>query len=200
MKVLIIGASGKIGSAIVKELNQDTTLITANHTSGDFTVDLGDPASITHLFTQTGPLDGIVCAAARGVVFKPLAEMSIADYLASLQQKMLGQIHVALQGVKILKEHGSITLTTGVFNRDFVKNGSAAAVINNAVEGFVKAASLDLPHGIRINAVSPALIEESAKDYASACPGFETVSSAKVAKAYRRSIYGIQTGEVFCVT
>ena len=199
MKILIIGASGKIGSAIVKELSQDTTLVTANHTSGDFTIDLGDRASITQLFTQTGPLDGVVCAAARGVVFKPVPEMNVDDYLASMQQKMLGQMNVALQSLKVLNDHGSITLTTGVFNRDFVKNGSAAATVNNAIEGFVKSASLDLPRGIRMNVVSPGLIEESAALYAAVCPGFAVASSANVAKAYRRSVYGIQTGQVFCV-
>ena len=77
-------------------------------------------------------------------------------------------------------------MTTGILNRDFVLNGSAAAMVNNAVEGFVKAAALDLPRGIRINAISPALLEESVKKYSELCPGFEPVSSTKVARAYRK--------------
>ncbi|PHQ80972.1 MAG: short chain dehydrogenase [Coxiella sp. (in: Bacteria)] len=197
MKVLVIGASGNIGSGIVTNLACDTEVITVNHSSGDYQIDLADPASIVALFKQVTKLDAIVCAASRGVVFKPLTDMTAADYQASLQQKLLGQLTVAIEGIKALNDNGSITLTTGVFNRDFVKQGTAAATINNAVEGFVRAASLDLPRGIRINAVSPALLDVSAKAYAEYCPGFNTVSTASVAKAYRRSIYGIQTGQVF---
>lgn len=199
-KVLIIGASGTIGSAIQANLANDTHVISANYSSGDFKVDLGDSNAIAELFKHCGKLDGIICAAARGVVFKSIAEMSVADYLASMQQKLLGQIQVALTGITTLNDHGSITLTTGIFNRDFVKNGSAAALVNNAVEGFVKAAALDMPRGIRINVVSPALLEASAEKYATVCPGFEPVSSEKVARAYRRSFYGIQTGEIFHVS
>lgn len=199
MKVLIIGASGAVGSAIVRELKNDTELVTVGLTSGDYQVDLGNISSIVNLFKQTGKLDGIVCAASRGVVFKPLIDMSLEDYITSMQQKLLGQISVALEGVKVLNNHGSITLTTGIMNRDFVSNGSAAAMVNNAVEGFVKSAALDLPRDIRINAVSPALLQESADKYSTLCPGFETVSSEKVARAYRKSIYGIQSGQIYHV-
>lgn len=199
MKVLIIGASGAVGSAIVRELQKDTELVTVGFTSGDYQVDLANNSSIVNLFKQTGKLDGIVCAASRGVIFKPLVEMTLEDYISSMQQKLLGQISVALEGINVLNNHGSITLTTGIMNRDFVANGSAAAMVNNAVEGFVKSAALDLPRGIRINAVSPALLEESADKYSTLCPGFETVSSAKVARAYRKSIYGIQSGQIYQV-
>ncbi len=199
MKILVVGASGTIGSAIVKELQKDTDILSASLNSGDYKVDLGDVASIGKLFKNINDLDGIVCAAARGVVFKPLVDMSIDDYIASMQQKLLGQLYLALEGIKVLNDHGSITLTTGIMNRDFVQNGSAAAMVNNAVEGFVKAAALDLPRGIRMNVVSPALLEESVEKYSQLCPGFEPVSSAKVARAYRKSIYGIQSGQIYHV-
>lgn len=195
-KILIIGGSGTIGSAIVNELQSDSEVLTASLNNGDFKVDMADSASIQALFQQTGKLDAIVCAASRGVVFKPLTEMSVADYEASLQQKLLGQIQVALAGMPALNAGGSVTLTTGVMNVDFVMNGSAASMVNNAVEGFVKAAALDTPNGIRINAVSPALLDESVEAYGAFCPGFNTVPATKVAKTYRRSIYGIQTGLV----
>lgn len=197
MKVLIIGASGTIGSAIFRELEKDTDLISASLNSGDYNVDLANVNSIINLFQQTGKIDGIVCSASRGVVFKPLMEMTVEDYLTSMQQKLIGQLSLVLEGIKVLNDHGSITLTTGIMNRDFVKNGSAAAMVNNAVEGFVKAAALDLPRGIRINAVSPALLEESTDKYSELCPGFEPVASAKVARAYRKSIYGIQAGQIY---
>ena len=78
MKALIIGASGTIGSAIVQELQADTEIVTASLNRGDYKVDMGDMASITALFEQTGPLDAVICAAARGVVLKPLTEMEQA--------------------------------------------------------------------------------------------------------------------------
>lgn len=197
MKVLVLGASGMIGGAVCDELKSDTEIVTANSKSGDYQVNLADPGSITALIEQVGQLDAIVCAASRGVVFKPVTEMTITDYQDSLQQKLLGQLNLALQGVSVLNDGGSITLTTGVFNQQFVAGGSAASMVNNAVEGFVKVAALEMPRGIRINVVSPNLLAESAALYQHVCPGFETVAKANVAKAYRRSVYGIETGKVF---
>jgi NAD(P)-dependent dehydrogenase (short-subunit alcohol dehydrogenase family) len=199
IKVLLVGASGTIGQAIVNEIESDTEIVTASLNQGDYKLDLSDPASIAALFDAIGSVDAVVCAAARGVVFKSLADMGISDYVDSMQQKCLGQINIALHAIKVLNDGGSITLTTGIMNHEFVAGGSAAAMANSAVEGFVQAAALDLPRGIRINVVSPALLEASAERYARLCPGFEPVSGAKVARAYRKSIYGIHTGRIYHV-
>ena len=149
------------------------------------------------MFDQTGPIDAVVCEASRGVVFKSVPDMQTKDYIASCQQKLFGQIQVALSCLPVLNDKGSITLTTGIFNQDFVTGGSAAAMVNSGVEGFVQAASCEMPRGIRINAVSPALLDTSAEAYKDVCPGFEPVASEKVGRAYLRSILGIQSGQVF---
>ena len=199
MKILIIGASGTIGSAITRELAKDTEVIQSSLNNPGFPVDLASAESIKQLFKKTGKLDGVICAAARGVVFKPVTKMLIADYQDSLQQKLFGQITVALESLNVLNDGGSITLTTGIMNHDFVKNGSAAAMTNNAVEGFAQSAALAMPRNIRINVVSPSLLQDSVETYADICPGFEAVSSEKVARAFRKSVYGIQTGRVYHV-
>ncbi|MCH9744900.1 MAG: SDR family oxidoreductase, partial [Gammaproteobacteria bacterium] len=142
MKALIVGASGTIGSAVVKELEKDTELVSASLHNGDHKLDLADQNSIKKLFKETGKLDAIVCVASRGVVFKPLMEMTVAEYVASMQQKLLGQIGLVLEGIRVLNDRGSVTLTTGIMSHDFVKNGTAASLVNNAVNGFVKAAAL----------------------------------------------------------
>lgn len=200
MKVLVIGGSGTIGKAVVDELSSDTDILTASLNNGDFNVDMSDSASIARLFKKVGSLDAIICTAARGVVLKPLNDISIEDYVSSMQQKLLGQINLVLQGLSVLNDKGSFTLTTGIMNHDFVKDGTAAALVNNAVEGFAQAAALDMPRGLRINVVSPALLEPSVEAYKTYCPGFEPVSPQKVARAYRKSVYGIQTGRVYHVS
>ena len=56
-----------------------------------------------------------------------------------------------------------------------------------------------MPRGIRINAVSPGLLEESEKKYEGFFPGHEPVSSARVGTAYVKSVEGALTGQVFTV-
>jgi NAD(P)-dependent dehydrogenase (short-subunit alcohol dehydrogenase family) len=69
--------------------------------------------------------------------------------------------------------------------------------VNAALNGFVTGAAVELQRGLRINAVSPTLLTESAEAYGSVFPGFETVPAARVALAYQRSVEGAQTGKVF---
>ena len=56
-----------------------------------------------------------------------------------------------------------------------------------------------MPRGIRINAVSPGLLEESAVKYDGFFPGHETVSAARVGLAYAKSVDGALTGQVISV-
>ena len=200
-KVLIVGGTGNIGCAIVKELEKDTDIISVSYSDSNYPIDLANAETIEALYKkfEEKSLDGVICAASRGVIFKKPEAMTIDDYTNSMQQKLLGQIQLVLKGMKYLNDNGSFTLTTGCLNRDYITGGSAAAMINDAVEGFAKASSLEMPRGLRINVVSPNLLEVSAEQYAALMPGFPTVSSDKVAKAYRKSIYGVQTGQVYTV-
>ncbi len=45
--------------------------------------------------------------------------------------------------------------------------------------------------------MSPALLAESVDRYGPYFQGYDPVSAAKVAKAYRKSVYGLQNGEVY---
>lgn len=198
-KILIVGATGLIGRAVKENLQSDCEVITASQSKADYAVDIADTDSIATMFKAVGEIDGIISAVGRNVVFKSLAAMTRADYQQSLQQKLLGQVDLALQGSAYLTERGSITLTSGIMNHDFVKDGSAAAMVNNALEGFIKAAALDMPKHTRINIISPGFVAESAAHYSDYNQGFTTVSVAQVAQAYRKSVFGVQTGRVYNV-
>ena len=77
-----------------------------------------------------------------------------------------------------------------------IRAGVAATTVNRAIEGFVMAAAVELPKGLRINVISPTVLTESEKVYGPFFPGFISVEGAKVAQAYKRSILGVQTGQV----
>jgi hypothetical protein len=63
----------------------------------------------------------------------------------------------------------------------------------------VRAAAIELARGLRINAVSPTYLTESADAYGPFFPGYESVPAAKAAKAYQRSVEGPQTGRIYKV-
>ena len=198
-KVLVIGATGTIGEAICNELSRDCQIIKVGNTSGDYTVDIASTESIIALYKKFKDVDAIICAAARDVVFSPLVEMTKKKYVTSMQSKQLGQIDLVIQGLKMLHNHVSFTLTTGLLNVDPIVTGTAAAMVNGAVEGFVRAAAIDMPEKQRINVVSPALLLESLEKYRDFFPGFPPVPAATVALAYRKSVVGNQTGQVIKV-
>lgn len=72
-------------------------------------------------------------------------------------------------------------------------------MVNAGLDGFVRGAAIELPRGIRINVVSPTVIQESMKDYAPYFRGFDAVPAAKAALAYSKSVEGLQTGRVYSV-
>lgn len=199
MKVLVVGATGAVGSAVAQALaERGHEVVRAGRTRGDLQVDITSDASVEALYAAVGRVDAIVSAAG-GLFFGPLGEMRPADFNIGLQDKLLGQVRLALLGQHVLADGGSITLTTGIVADEPIRQGANATAVNSGVEGFVRAAAIELPRGIRINAVSPTVLTESLPDYGSFFPGFESVSAARSAQAYVRSVEGPQTGRVYCV-
>ena len=77
--------------------------------------------------------------------------------------------------------------------------GINATTVNAAVEGFVRASAIELPRGLRINVVSPSVLQESLENYGPYFRGFEAVPASRAALAYSRSVEGRQTGQVYRV-
>jgi len=125
--------------------------------------------------------------------------MTPEQFNLGLQDKLLGQVQLALLGQHYLNEGGSITLTSGIVGIEPIRNGANATAVNAAIEGFVAAAAIELARGVRINAVSPTILTESVGSYGPFFPGFETVPAVRAALAYQRSVEGGQTGRVYRV-
>ncbi|CAJ1835478.1 short chain dehydrogenase [Aeromonas salmonicida] len=195
MKIVIVGASGTVGSAVSELLAKDHQVIRVGHSRGDATVDMRDPASIKALFALVGQFDALVVASG-SVAFNGLTEMTDEQWQVGLQSKLMGQINLT---IPYLNDKGSITLISGILSEEPINWGVSATTINGAIEHFVKAAACELPKGLRINVVSPTVLTESMDKYADFFPGFVPVPAAKVALAYQKSVLGVQTGQVFKV-
>ncbi|MCQ6272758.1 short chain dehydrogenase [Pseudarthrobacter sp. R1] len=194
MKVLVVGASGRLGTAAANALAERHEVIRASR-SGDVEVDLIDSVSIQKMFEKVGKVDAIV-ACTGSVPFKPMADLSEEDFNKGIQDKVLGQVNLVRLGVPYLNDAGSLTLTTGVLAREPINTGVVASLANGALESFVMAAAAELPRGLRINAVSPSVLEE-ATNYHDYFPGFSRVPAEVVGQAYVKSVDGIQTGRIF---
>lgn len=198
MRILIVGATGTIGCAVVAELAPRHEIIGAGRTSGDLNLDLTDPASIRAAYEKAGTIDAVVSAAG-SVKFAPFETMQAADYEIGLQDKLMGQVNLVLIGREYVSEAGSFTLTTGVLDTEPIRKGTSASMVNGAINAFVQAAAIEMPRGQRINVVSPGVIEEAMEAYATYFRGFEPVPAARAALAYAKSVEGAQTGQVYRV-
>jgi len=116
-----------------------------------------------------------------------------------LTDKVMGQINVVLEGLNWVNDGGSFTLTSGVLDRDPIRSGAGAATANGALGGFVVGSAIEMPRGIRINVVSPGLLDVSEARYGAFFPGHERVSAQRVGLAYIKSVEGPGTGKVIIV-
>ncbi len=193
MRILIIGASGTIGRAIVSALTGRHDLVLASKDEAPEQVDISDPASIRALYARVGRVDAVVSAAGQAA-FKPLADLTDADFSLSLNNKLMGQVNLVRFGIASVADGGSFTLTAGLMAREPARNAAAVSLVNAGLEGFGRSAALELPRGQRINVVSPPSLSETLRARGQD-PG-AGLPAAAVARAYVASVEGKQTGTV----
>ena len=193
MRVVVVGATGTIGRSVAKLMLTEHNVVKVASRSGDFRVDITSRDSVEHLFRELGSFDALVCAA--GIArFAPLLELSDEDFQLGLSSKLMGQVNLVRAGLKYISDGGSFTLTSGVLSQQPMPGSSSISMINCAVEGFVRAAALEMPRGVRINAVSPPWVKETLEAL-----GMDTSSgmpAERVAQAYRSSVTGTRNGVV----
>ncbi len=198
MKVLLVGASGTIGKAIKKELVERHEIIEAGKSSGNYQVDLTSVESVKQLFSKVGKVDAIIAAAGH-VHWGAFNEMSSEQFQLGLNEKLMGQVNLALIGQEYLNDGGSITLTSGSLSHDPHAGGASFTTVNSAVDGFIRGVSVELDRDCRINSVSPNVLVESWSVYGGGVPGTTPVPASLVALAYRKSVEGHQSGQTYRV-
>jgi len=194
MKIILLGASGTIGKRIYDKLSKKHDVIRASR-SGDVKVDMTSTGSIEKMYKSVASADAVVCAAGEAK-FAPLSDMTEDDVYVGIRGKMMGQVNLVLIGQKYLNDGGSFTLTTGILADDPIAGSAAVALVNGGVNSFVTAAAQELQRGMRINAVCPTVVEDSAQAYGDWFAGFDPASMDRVANGYVRSVEGLITGRV----
>jgi len=195
MKILVIGGNGTIGKTIVKRFSEKHEVIIAGRNSGDVRVDISNAESIAEMLQKVEKVDAIVNVAgdAKWDKFDNLSE---EDFYIGIKSKMMGQVNLVRLGRAFLNQGGSITLTTGILADEPVDMTTSAAMVNGAIQSFVKAVALELDNGIRVNVVSADLVEDAYEKYKDYFPGNTPVPMGKVVDGYVKSVEGRINGEV----
>ncbi|MBL3398744.1 short chain dehydrogenase [Staphylococcus pasteuri] len=197
MKIIVVGATGTIGKSVSKKLKDNHhEVIEVGSQSGDYQLDITSPEEIEKMYKDIDNVDAVVSATG-GATFKALSDMTLEDNNVAIQSKLLGQINLVLIGQHYLNENGSFTLTSGIMMDDPIRLGSSAAMANGGVAGFVTSAAVELKRGLRINNVSPNVVEEALDKYGEFFKGFTAVPVEKVANAFIKSVEGAQTGQTY---
>jgi NAD(P)-dependent dehydrogenase (short-subunit alcohol dehydrogenase family) len=193
MKIIVIGATGTIGSAVVQEIGNRCEVIPVSFSKSAVTVDIADSTSISRMFKTTGRVDAVICAAGLAK-FGPMASLSDADFALGLNSKLMGQVNLVRLGMEHVNDNGSFTLTSGMLSRKPMNGSTAISLVNSAIEGFAGAAALEMPRGIRINVVSPNWVVDTLKAF-NMDPSMGTPVEV-VARAYVQVLEGAMNGEV----
>jgi NAD(P)-dependent dehydrogenase (short-subunit alcohol dehydrogenase family) len=159
---------------------------------------MSDREAVDAMYAKLGTVDAVVSAAG-DAHFAPLAEQTTETMMLGLRRKVMGQINLVLAGLGVVTEGGSFTLTSGVLDRDPIRMGVGAATANGALGGFVVGAAIEMPRGLRVNVVSPGLLDVSVPRYGQWFPGHDPVEASRVGRAYAKSVEGAITGQVIVV-
>lgn len=194
MKIIIVGATGTLGKKVTAALQGQHQIITAGSKSGDLQVDITSTESIEAFYKKTGKFDALVSVTGSGH-FGPLNTMTPDDFKKGIDSKLMGQVNLVLIGQHHINPKGSFTLTSGILSNDPVLYGANLSAVNGALNSFVIAAAIGLENDVRINAISPGVVEDS-PGYFDAFPGHIPVTMDRVVAGYLRSVLGAGTGQV----
>jgi NAD(P)-dependent dehydrogenase (short-subunit alcohol dehydrogenase family) len=194
MRIIMVGASGTMGRHLSQAFGKEHELIKADRNGEDVQVDITSPESIKSMFEKVGAFDALINTAGPSYV-GPWKTLDDKNFRAGVEGKMMGQINLVLIGQHYINPKGSFTLITGALSNEPQLNFANASAANGAVDGFVKAAAIELGNGIRINAVSPTVIENSPQ-YFPYFPGDIPVTMQQLEYGFRKALFGANTGQV----
>lgn len=194
MKIIIVGATGTMGTYLSTAFENEHEIIRVSSQGGDFQVDITSAEAIEKFFETVGSFDALISTAGPTFV-GPWKKLDNTTFRKGVEGKMMGQINLVLIGQNYINPKGSFTLITGALTEEPQINFANASAANGAVEGFVRGAAIELQNGIRINAVSPTVIENSPQ-YFPYFPGETPTTMKQLEFMFRKSVFGAGTGHI----
>src|SRR5258706_14158254 len=92
MKIILIGANGKIGELVQKALSgAGHEIVKVGHKSDEFRVEIENRESVRKLYQAVGSFDAVAIAAG-AVTFAPLSELTAEKWQFSLGSKLMGRL------------------------------------------------------------------------------------------------------------
>lgn len=190
MKIIVIGASGTIGQAVVAAFSKNHDVIGASR-KGELKVDLSDPQSIRAMYGLVPEADAVISTAG-AAAFDPLDQLTDDDFAFGLGNKLMGQINLVRLGQECLKDNASFILTSGILAHRPGPATVLLSVINAGIEAFAKAAAIEMSKGQRVNVVCPPMVKETAEKLGWGPGG---MPAAEVAEFYIKAFEGDMNGE-----
>lgn len=194
MKIVIVGASGTMGTYLANAFAKEHEVVGVDRKSERIKVDITSTESIENMYQQIGSFDALISTAGPTFV-GPWKKLDDAAFRQGVEGKMMGQINLVLIGQHYINPKGSFTLISGAVTHEPQRGFANASAVNAAINGFVTGAAIELENGIRINAVSPTVIENSPQ-YFPYFPGEIPVTMQQLEYGFRRSVFGASTGQV----
>lgn len=198
-KIIVVGATGKLGKVVTLGLEKDYEVIRAGRNGADLKIDAFDFASAAEAIKSVGPIDGLISCIG-GTPFKCFDELTMEDFATGLATKCFSQLNLAKAAIPQLSPNGSITLTSGIIGEEPLLAGSCAAAANGALNNCVSSLAAEYAGKVRINIVSPSIIENSVEYYGMLFDGYEATNDESIIQAYRRTLSAPISGRVLRLT
>tara|TARA_Y100001970_G_scaffold291505_1_gene428920 strand:+ start:1310 stop:2035 length:726 start_codon:yes stop_codon:yes gene_type:complete len=174
-KIVIIGGSGSIGSAIAKEvINEgfEVAIIGRNYFALEkvskelncsfIKADVTNKDELTEAIKFCGEdVFGLVYCVG-SIDLKPLSLAHEQDYIDSFKINTLGAIF-AIKAMKdvLLQNNGSILLFSSIAAKQGFKNHTIISTSKGAIEGLTVSLAAELAPKVRVNCIAPSLTESS---------------------------------------
>lgn len=180
-RIVIIGGNSGMGLACARRLaskgarvviasrtqaSLDAALATMPGNATAHTVDFSSESSLEKLFSAIGRVDHLVLTASSSAAWGPFRDVNGASLLRAFEQKALGYWQSIRAALPYLRKDGSVTLLSGTASRTALMHTAGLAAVNGAITQMGQTLAMELAP-LRVNVISPGLIDTPAYDHLS---------------------------------